>query len=485
MNSVPSTPTPLGTDVENATSTRQKALALNLDAKTYGTFAEIGAGQEVARWFFSVGSAAGTVAKTISAYDMAVSDALYGSTPRYVSRQRLEAMLEHEFVQLQSGLEPVRGAAKCFFAFADTVTTGGYRHPGPGRGWLGVRFQTRPHEGPSEVIVHAHLRDRTAVRQQEALGVLGVNLIHGAYYRWKEPADLIASLLDELSRERVEIDMIKFSGPAFAGIDNRLMSLQLVERALTDAAMFTANGEVVQPSEVLYKKPILVERGSFRPATKPALDLLNRAREQFLQEPSVHGQQPVVLAEMTLRSLISEPDVGHPDFLARTDVLRALGFDVLVSRFGPYYELVEYLAGYTDGLIGLAVGLPDFRQVADEKYFTELPGGVLESVGRLFKRSVKMYVHPTRDPVTGEIQTLERHPIPPPWQHMRALLLDIGRVVSIRGYDESYLSIHTPDVLARIQAGDPSWEQMVPAAVVEIIKAENLFGWQSSSPAAK
>jgi len=462
--------------VENATGTRQKALALNLDAKTYGTFAEIGAGQEVARWFFSAGGAAGTVAKTISAYDMAVSDALYGSTTRYVSRQRLEAMLEHEFVKLRNCLEPVRGDAKCFFAFADTVTTGGYRHPGPGRGWLGVRFQTRPHEEPSEVIVHAHLRDSTVARQQEALGVLGVNLIHGSFYRRKDPADLIAALLDELSRERVEIDMIKFSGLAFPGIDNRLMSLQLVERGLTDAAMFTAGGEVVQPSEVLHKKPILVERGSFRPATKLTLDLLNRAREQFLQEPSAHGQQPVVLAEMTLRSLIPEPDVGHPDFLARADVLRALGFDVLVSRFGPYYQLVEYLAGYTDGLIGLAIGLPAFRQVADEKYFTDLPGGVLESVGRLFKRSVKMYVYPTRDPESGAIVTAEQPTLPPPWTHLEKLLLETKLVEPIRAYHEPYLSIRTKDVLARIQRGDPSWTTMVPPAVAATIKAQKLFG---------
>jgi hypothetical protein len=467
--------------MENATGTRQKALALNLDAKSYGTFAEIGAGQEVARWFFSVGGAAGTVAKTISAYDMAVSDALYGRASRYVSRQRLEAMLEQEFVKLQSGLEPVRGDAKCFFAFADTVTTGGYRHPGPGRGWLGVWFQTRPHEEPAEIIVHAHLRDSTAARQQEALGVLGVNLIYGAFFRRKDPADLIASLMDELSRERIDLDMIKLSGPAFPGVDNRLMSLQLVEQGLTDAAMFTASGEVVQPSEVLYKKPILVERGSFRPATKLTLDLLERALEQFLQEPSVRGQQPVVLAEMTLRSLIPKPEVGHTDFLARADILRALGFDVLISRFDLYYQLAEYLADYTDGLIGIAVGLPTVRQVlADEKYYTDLPGGVLESAGRLFKRSVKMYVYPTRDPVSGQIQ-LEQGPVPPPWHHLRQLLLEIGRVEPIRGYDESYLSIRTPDVLARIQGGDASWEQMVPAAVAEIIKAKNLFGWQRLS----
>jgi hypothetical protein len=465
--------------MENATGTRQKALALNLDAKTYGAYAEIGAGQEVARWFFAVGGAAGTVAKTISAYDMAVSDALYRRASRYVSRQHLEAMLDHESGKLQSGLEPVRGD-KCFFAFADTVTTGGYRHPGPGRGWLGVRFHTQPHEEPSEVVVHAHLGDREAARQQEALGVLGVNLIHGAFYRRKDPADLVAALLDELSRERDEIDMIKFSGPAFPGIDNRLMSLQLVERGLTDAAMFTASGDVVQPSEVLHKKPLLVERGSFRPATKLTLDLLERAREQFLQEPGVRGAQSVVLAEMTLRNIVAPPSVGHPDFLARADILRALGFDVLISRFELFHEVAEYLAGYTDQPIGIAVGLPTIRQLLDERFYTGLPGGALESAGRLFLRSVTVYVYPTRDPVSGQIDTIEDAPVPPPWHHLRALLRELGRVVPIRGYDESYLSICTPDVLALIQSGDPYWEQMVPAAVAEIIKAENLFGWRPS-----
>jgi hypothetical protein len=237
------------------------------------------------------------------------------------------------------------------------VATRSYRNPGNGRGWVGIRFQTRPHAEPSEVIVHAHLFDSTAARQQETLGVLGVNLIYGAFFRRNDPAVLIASLMDELSCERVEIDMIKLSGPAFPGVDNRLMSLQLVEQGLTDAAMFTESGEVLQPSEVLHKKPILVERGSFRPATKLTLDLLHRALEQFLQEPGVRGQRPVLLAEMTLRSLIPEPEVGHPDFLARTDILRALGFDVLISRFEPYYQLADYLAGYADRLIGIA--LPD------------------------------------------------------------------------------------------------------------------------------
>src|SRR6266576_3648394 len=462
--------------MENAASnTREKALALNLDARAYGTFAEIGGGQEVARWFFSAGGAAGTVAKTISAYDMAVSTGLYGPTQRYVSRQRLESMLEQEFAQLLERLASGRGDSKRFFVFANTAATRSFGKPENGRGWLGIRFQAEPRQEPSEIIVHAHLSDSTAAREQEALGILGVNLVHGAFHRRNPVEALVASLMDGLSREQVEIDMIKLSGPAFPSVDNRLMSLQLVESGLTDAAMFTASGEIVQPSEVLYKKPILVERGSFRPATKLTLDLLNRALEQFLQEPSVRGQKPVVLAEMTLRSLSPGNDAGHEDFLARADILRALGFDVLISRFEPYYELAEYLAGYTDGMIGLAVGLPAMRQVADEKYYTDLPGGVIESVGRLFKRSVKMYVYPTRDPGTGQIQTLENVRMPPPWHHMHNLLVAMGRVEPIRKFDESLLSIHTPDVLARLQADDPSWEAMVPPAVAQIIKAKHLF----------
>jgi hypothetical protein len=257
------------------------------------------------------------------------------------------------------------------------------------------------------------------------------------------------------------------------------MSLQLVEQGLTDGAMFTAVGEVVQPSEILHTRPILVERGSFRPVTKLTLDLLERAREQFLEEPDVKGREPIVLAEMTLRSLIPGPEVGHHDFLARADILGALGFDVLISRFGPYYQLAEYLARYTDGLIGLAVGLPSVRQMAEEQYYTDLPGGVLESAGRLFKRSVKMYVYPTRDPVSGQVHSVERAPVPPPWHHLRDLLLEIGRIEPIRHYDETYLAIHTPDALARIERGDPSWETLVPPVVADMIKSKQLFGWQA------
>ena len=320
------------------------------------------------------------VATVVINDDVAVSDSLYGAAKRYVSRERLEAMLALEFSQLVNQLGEKRGESKCFFAFANTVATRRFGSDENGRGWLGVRFQAHPREEPSEVIIHAHLLDRESAHEQEALGAVGVNLIYGAFFIYDAPERLIASLLDELSRERVEIDMVKFSGPAFAGVDNRLMSLQLVELGLTDAAMFTALGEVVQPSEVLYKKAILVERGSFRPATNLTLDLLQRAMELFSSDPAVRERgTPVVLAEMTLRSLTAGAGAGHEDFLARADILRALGFDVLISRFELYYQLAEYLARYTDGPIGLAVGLPAIRLLIDEVFYRNLAGGVLDA----------------------------------------------------------------------------------------------------------
>jgi hypothetical protein len=456
-------------------TTPQKALALNLDNSKYGTIAEIGAGQEVARWLFHVGGAAGTVAKSMSAYDMAVSDAIYGHAPRYVSRQRLRAMLDHEFSLLRERLDGSRGATTTFFAFADTVATRSYKNPGAGRGWVGIRFQRRPREEPSDILIHVLLRDLTATHQQQALGTLGLNLIYGAYHRHTEPAALLGSLMDELSRDRLEVDMIRFSGPAFDGVDNRLMSLQLVEQGLTDTAMFTAAGEVVQPSEVLYGKPILVERGNFRPPTNLTLDILAAARAQFIDEPDVGGQEPVVLMEMTLRNLTSPVGVDHADFLARADTLGALGFDVLISRFMQYYRLVDYLAAYTDKPIGIAVGLPSILEIVNERYYEDLAGGMLESMGRLFKRSVRAYVYPLRDPATGRILTVETLPIEDVRHHLRDFLLESRRLVPIHRYDERLLSISAEDVLKRIQSGDPAWEAMVPPKVAETIKTKRLF----------
>src|SRR5436190_13899014 len=313
--------------------TNHKAEQINVDAKRYGTFAEIGAGQETARWFFRAGGAAGTVAKTISAYDMAVSDAIYGPTDRYVSRHRLRAMLQYEYELLLERLKATRGEKAAFFAFANTVAT----KREEGHGWMGIKFQAEPGAEASEILIHVRMLDKEHVRQQEALGIIGVNLIHGTFYLHQEPELLIRSLLDNLTWERVEVDMIRFAGPAFSGVDNRLMALQLVKQGLTEAAMFTARGEAIQWAEVLYKKPVLVQRGSFRPVTKATLDVLERGLEQFVQEPELDGEQPVVLMEMTLRHLTTDEQIDSADFLERTETLRALGQTVLVSNFRRFH----------------------------------------------------------------------------------------------------------------------------------------------------
>ena len=456
-------------------TTQQKAVAINLAAKWYGSFAEIGAGQEVGRWFFKVGGAAGTVAKTVSAYDMAISDGVYGQSKRYVSRERLQSMLDHEFAQVSEQLRGKLGDRRSFFAFANTVATRRFRSPENGRGWLGVRFQTEPGAEPSQITLHVHLLDSTADREQEALGVLGVNLLYGAFFSHQAPLDLIATLMDELSRERVEIDMIKFSGPTFAGIDNRLMSLQLVKLGYTDAAMFTAEGEVVQPSEVLHKKPILVERGHFRPVTKLTLDILERARDAFLNEPGVEHQEPVIIAEMSLRNLVHTPELEHSDFLARAETLGALGFHVLISRFEHDYEIAEYLASYTDRLIGFALSVRTIKQLIQEQFYTHLAGGVLEAVGRLYKRSVKLYIYPTRDPETGRVETMDELTLPNPWQHLHRLLRELGRVALVRPANEAWLSIEQDRVLTLIEEGDRSWERMVPTEAARLITSHSLF----------
>jgi hypothetical protein len=458
----------------------QKALQINLDAKKYGTFAEIGAGQEVARWFFHVGKASGTVAKTISAYDMQVSDAIYGPSDRYVSRRRLQAMLDHEFGLLLERLDKTAGDRRTFFVFADTVTTKHIAKAGEegGHGWLGIKFQDRPRAEPSSIIIHTRLLDWETARQQEAVGILGVNLIHGAFYQHLEPERLIGSLLDSVTWQRIEVDMIKFSGPAFQGLDNRLMALQLVQQWLTEAAMFTADGETVIPGELLYKKPVLLERGSFRPLTNPMLDMLECAREMFAREPALQGEEPVVMFEMTLRQLQVGDAIDHRDFLDRVDTLGALGKPVLISNFLRYHRLVNYLSRHTQKPIGLPLGLLRLRDVMNDKFYTDLPGGLMESLGQLFKNGAKLYVYPSLDKKTGRLTTLENLEVPPSLRHLHAHLLENKFLEPIADFNPNALKIYSGDVLPMIQAGDERLAGLIPPQILEVIKAKRLFGWR-------
>lgn len=455
--------------------THQKALQINLDPAKYGTFAEIGAGQETARWFFRVGGAAGTIAKAMSAYDMTFSDAIYGTCERYVSQKRLETMLAHEYGLLIERLSSKRGSTTKFFAYADTVATRSYSRKDDGHGWLGIRFQTHPESEPSQVILHVRLWDKENLQEQEALGVLGVNLVHGAMYLHDNPELLIQSLVDNLTLERIEVDMIEFSGPAFAKVDNRLMSLKLVQGGLTNAAMFTADGKVVQPSDALYKKSILVERGSFRPVTKVTVDMLRCAQAQFIQEPSAQGEDTLVLMEMTLKNLTDGDKIDHQDFLDRVDILGSLGKTVLISNYGEYHRLAAYLFRHTKRMIGIVMGIPTLKEIFEEKYYTDLSGGILESFGRLFKNELKLYVYPLQDAKTGSLITADNMRVAPHLRHLYAYLLENRFIESLRDFDESYLPIFSRDVLNKIQSGDDTWEKMVPAEVACIIKERKLF----------
>lgn len=463
-------------------NTHQKALRVNLDPRWYGTFAEIGAGQEVVRWFFRVGAAAGTISKSISAYDMTVSDAIYGECERYVSRPRLESMLEYEHRLNLERLSESRGDDTAFFAFADTVSALNFHGTNECHGWMGVRYQARPSDEDSQIIMHVRMLDRENALQQEALGIVGVNLLYGAFYLHQDPEELLESLLDGLSTDRVEIDMIEFSGIEFRNVDNRLMSLKLVQLGLSEAAMFAANGEVLQPTEVLYKSPVLVERGSFRPVCFVNIDMLEAASEKFAQEPEVQGKQIIRLMELTMHKLMAEDgDVDPRDFLARADVLAASGMTVLISEYFEYERLVNYLSRCTKEKIAITMGAGSLMEIFDTKYYESLEGGILESFGRLFKTDVKLYIYPLRDLQTQEMVTVENLPVAEELRFLYDYLVHNNYLVQLDNYNEQYLHIFSRDILKKIKNQDASWEEMVPPEVAKVIKQRGFFGYKRNA----
>ncbi len=483
-------------------TTNRKALTVNLDPRKYGTLAEIGAGQEVARHFFQAGGAAGTIAKSISAYDMTFSDAIYGKAPRYVSHERLIMMLDHEYQLLNERLAAKRGADTTFFVFADTVSAMSYRGNNECHGWMGMRFQTEPGGPPSDVVIHVRMWDKDNLRQQDALGIVGVNLVYGAFFFRDDPEKLIKSLLDNVGPERIEVDILKVSGPAFEGVDNRILSLHLVRHGLTNAVMFGPGGEVLQPSEVLYKKTILVERGSFRPVTHVNVDMLNCACARFMQEPQVKGKDIVVLTEITMNNLLASGELDAQDFLSRVDLLGDLGFPVLISNYSEYFRLTTYFRRYTKEMIGVAMGINNLLEIFNEKYYESLEGGILENFGRLFRNSVKLYIYPMHQQAydrylaTGHhaadsqpgighafsanvLITARNLQVSDHLQNLYAHLLENHYIEAIVGFDPGILDIFSRDVLQRIKDNDATWEKMVPDPVAKAIKKRGLFGYEA------
>ena len=375
-------------------SVERKALSVNLDSSKYGTFAEIGAGQEVARHFFQAGGAAGTVAKTISAYDMKFSDEIYGKAGRYVSRKRLVQMMAHEYELLDERLSESIGNSTTFFAFSNTVSALNYSKTNECHGWMGVRFQISPNSSHHDIILHVRMLDTDNQLQQEAIGILGVNLVYGAMHLNSNPDAFIASLSDNLGTDRIEVDMIEFNGPDFESVDNRILCLKLTECGLTNAVMFNHKGHVVQPSEILYKKACLIERGSFRPVTNVNLDMLEKAKIQFTAREDVNEDCIETFMELTLKSLINEGDIDYNDFIARIEVINSCGYGVLVSNYLEYFKLTAYLRRYVKNPIGLVLGINNLADIFKEDYYFHLEGGILEAFGKLFKDNVKIYAYP-------------------------------------------------------------------------------------------
>jgi hypothetical protein len=457
-------------------STLEKALELNLDPMVYGTFAEIGAGQETGNYFFRASGAAGLVAKTISAYDMTMSDAIYGHTERYVSMERLTAMMDHEYRILLNRLTPKRGDSTTFFSFCNTVRARGWHDSAECHGWLGVRFQLKPGELPSDILLHVRLLDVRTIDQMEALGTIGVNLIHSAFRNRGHLQQFVVSLLDNLTAGRVEVDLLKFSGHGYSFFDNRLCALKLVENGLTDATMFLASGEVVQPTEALYGKPVLLLRGSFDPVMNVHLAMLEEAREDFFDSLDTGDTTATVeLCEITMHNLLRGSGVDAVDFIDRATALQALGKTVMVSRCPEFHRVVAFLNRCTRKPIGIILSIGLLNELFKSKWSENLAGGLLESFGRLFKAGVTLLVFPWRNRNTGELVTA--HSFRPPLDsvNLYAHFLSTGRIKEIICEDEKLLTHTGRDVCGMIIAGDDTWRELVPASAWQLAQNHALL----------
>ncbi len=458
-------------------TTQEKALQINLRKAIYGSFAEVGAGQETAANFFKVGGASGTIAKTMSAYDMKFSDAIYGACDRYVSESRLISMIEHEYQLLPERL-PHRIDQTRFFAFADTVEILNFERTNQGQGWMGIRFQLVPNGTYNDCVIHVKLHDNDQLQQQVALGILGVNLIYACMFL-TDTNEIMLSLLDGLSTRRAEIDMFRLDGPDFINVDNRLMALKLVKNGLTKAAMFGPDGHVMQPSEYLYKKNVIVLRGRFRPVTHVNVDMLLTSRRHFRHEADVDKSKIVMLTELTLNDLSTDGAIDEKDFLYRADIICSLGQNVLVSNYFEYYRLVDYLSKITKGRkTGMVLGIYGLQKIFDEKTYENLRGGILECFAALFGSNIKLYIYPAlrKDNTLFTLKDFEAE-LPDNLKGLFRYLMDNNKMEDIDDANVNNLNIISDNVLAMIKKGEPGWEKFVPHKVEEAIKQHGLFDY--------
>lgn len=458
---------------------KQKALVINLDSSIYGTFAEIGAGQETVRHFFRAGGASGTIAKAMSAYDKDFSDAIYGKEDknRYVTQERLRKMLQYESGLIEERIDRTKRPNTRFFSYANTVTTINYDKTHKGHGWVGVRFQTEENTAYNEIVLHIRFKENDATLQQETLGNLGVNLIYGAFHYYDNPRKLIDSLYDDLSLDRLEINMIDFEGPNFTYVDNRLMSLQLVKKGMTDAVIFSPDGTNLLPADLIYKKNIFAIRGSFRPVTMVNVNMFENGLKMFEEDTKDTDVETKILFEITISNLRASGDIDERDFLDRVDVLTNLGYTIMLSNFSEYYRMVDYFSQYTNCKIGVAMGVNNLLDVFDETFYEHLSGGILEAFGKFFKKDMRVYLYPYKDPDTGELLTSDTLKVNQNLKELFKYFKLNQRIVDINNFKEEYLGIHSRDILRKISKNEKDWEDCLPKGVADIIKERGLFGY--------
>ncbi|QIR14542.1 TonB-dependent receptor [Shewanella aestuarii] len=461
-------------------STKEKALRLNLDDKKYGTIVEIGAGQEVARNFFVAGAAAGTIAKTMSAYDMKFSDAIYGvqQNGRYVSKGRVLAMMEQEYDLVVERVADVRSRSSRYFSYAATVAAKSFNRDNECHAWCGVRVQMYPGAEPSDIVVHVRMFDDNAEAQQQALGILGVNLIYGSYYYFEDPKTLIDSLTDNMKANRIEIDSIEFKGPYFEDIDNRAKNIHLIRSWKTRAVMFKPDGSVGVPAEMLYKKNVLTIRGSFKPVTKLNVDMIEQGQKAFGEIEDVNSDNTVLIAEISLNDLQGhDANMTEKDILERVRLLNLLGYNVLVSDYTRYFSLRAYFRQFTNLQIGIVVGMINIKQIFDVEFYRGLEGGILEGFGKLFPDNTRLYVYPELND-KGELNDLSNVHVPDNLRYLYRHLLDNGFIRGIETSNIELFSIYSREILKQIGRGPGEWQQALPENVAEEIMTNKLFGYR-------
>lgn len=428
--------------------TKRKALKINLASEIYGTFAEIGAGQEVARNFFNAGAASGTIAKTMSAYDMTFSDAIYGveESGRYVSQSRLRKMLNHEFALLTERLTGEKYKDKKLFAFADTVAALNFNKTNDPHGWIGIRFQHELGAAPSEIIIHVKLLDSDNFLQQKVLGTLGVNLVFAAYYYLNDVQTMIESLADNLSPGAVEIDMVKLDGPAFEGVNERLINLYLIAKGFSKAAIFSPDGEVYQSKDFLYKKNIMILRTKYRQKSNPNFDLFNRAIDQFKRNIGEEDEsQLVVMIEVLMsnglddQSEISTEDLNY--FAQRADYLCATGNHIIVTNFRRSNHLAEFLAEFKPKNVGISTNIANLKHIFNSEHFNKenYTNELLSYVSGMFSKNVKLYAYPYLDKSNHQIVTTANMPVSAEAKPLYEFLVSNKYIVDIENYDEKFV----------------------------------------------